>query len=218
MTRARSARQGGALAAQRPPHSRASVGATTPTSAMLPIVPSPTSTSWLADVDHTYRLDLSRLIRANQAMPRNKLGGKWGYRDRDAMDTKGKPDPEQLLLQARQGHRESLGRLLELYRNYLALLTRTQIDLHLRVRVDASDLVQETFLDVCRDFGQFRGSSEIEWVAWLRKVLVYNLARVVQRQVLAQKRNPRREVSLEQHLAVLDRSSARIEAALIGRC
>src|SRR6516162_5416091 len=115
------------------------------------------------------------------------------------MDAKGKPDPERLLAEARQGRGESLGRLLELYRNYLALLARTQIDLHVQGRVDASDLVQETFLDACRDFGQFRGTSEIEWVAWLRKVLIYNLARVVQKQLLAQKRNARREVSLEQH-------------------
>ena len=40
------------------------------------------------------------------------------------------PDPEQLLAEARHGGREALGRLLELYRNYLALLARTQIDLH----------------------------------------------------------------------------------------
>jgi RNA polymerase sigma-70 factor (ECF subfamily) len=133
------------------------------------------------------------------------------------MDAKGTPDPEQLLAEARQGRGESLGRLLELYRNYLALLARTQIDRHVQGRVDASDLVQETFLDACRDFGQFRGTSEIEWAAWLRKVLIFNLARVVQRQVVAQKRNARREVSLEEHLAALERSSARVEAALAGR-
>jgi RNA polymerase sigma-70 factor (ECF subfamily) len=133
------------------------------------------------------------------------------------MDAEAKPDPEQLLAEARRGRGESLGRLLERYRNYLALLARTQIDLTVQGRVDASDLVQETFLDACRDFPQFRGTSEIEWVAWLRKVLICNLARVVQQQVMAQKRTARREVSLEQHLAALDRSSARIEAALVGR-
>jgi len=132
------------------------------------------------------------------------------------MDADSRPDPEQLLAEARQGRGDSLGRLLELYRNYLALLARTQIDLNVQGRLDASDLVQETFLDACRDFGRFRGSSEGEWVAWLRKVLICNLARVVQHQVLAQKRTTRREVSLEQHLAALDRSAERFEA-LVGR-
>ncbi len=102
-------------------------------------------------------------------------------------------------------------------RSYLTLLARTQIDLHLQGRVDASDVVQETFLDACRDFDHFRGNSPGEWVAWLRKILIDNLARVVQRQVLAQKRSARHEVSLEQHVAVVERSSGRIETALVGR-
>jgi RNA polymerase sigma-70 factor (ECF subfamily) len=133
------------------------------------------------------------------------------------MDATERPDPEQLLAEARRGRREALGRLLELYRNYLALLARTQLDLHVRGRVDASDLVQETFLDACRDFDQFRGTCESEWLAWLRKVLLFNLARVVQKQLGAQKRDARREVSLEQQVAMLERSSGRIEAALVGR-
>jgi RNA polymerase sigma-70 factor, ECF subfamily len=133
------------------------------------------------------------------------------------MNAEGRFDPEQLLAEARGGRRESLGRALELNRTYLTLLARTQIDLHLQGRVDASDVVQETFLDACRDFDHFRGSTPGEWAAWLRKILIYNLARVVQRQVVAQKRSARREVSLDQHVAVMDRSSGRIEAALIGR-
>jgi RNA polymerase sigma-70 factor (ECF subfamily) len=134
------------------------------------------------------------------------------------MNPEVRSDREQLLAEARGGRAESLGRLLEPYRNYLALLARTQIDLCVQGRVDASDLVQETFLDACRDFGHFRGMSEGEWVAWLRKILTYNLARVVQRQVSAQKRSAQREVSLEQHLAAMDGSSARIETALVGNC
>jgi RNA polymerase sigma-70 factor (ECF subfamily) len=132
------------------------------------------------------------------------------------MNAQGRFDPEQLLAEARGGRRESLGRALELNRTYLTLLARTQIDLHLQGRVDASDVVQETFLDACRDFDHFRGSSPGEWVAWLRQILNYNLARVVQRQVVAQKRSARREVSLEQHVAVMERASGRIETALVG--
>ena len=133
------------------------------------------------------------------------------------MNAEGRYDSEQLLAEARGGRRESLGRALELNRTYLTLLARTQFDLHLQGRVDASDVVQETFLDACRDFDHFRGSSPGEWVAWLRKILIYNLARVVQRQVVAKKRSARREVSLDQHVADMERSSGRIETALVGR-
>src|SRR5437660_12155487 len=98
-------------------------------------------------------------------------------------------DPERMLARARQAGGEPLGALLELYRNYLHLLARTQIDLHLQARANPSDLVQETFLQACRNFQQFRGQSEKELLGWLRKILVHNLARLVETQVLAKKRN-----------------------------
>jgi RNA polymerase sigma-70 factor (ECF subfamily) len=135
------------------------------------------------------------------------------------MNAKGRFDPEELLEDARGGRAESLGRVLEFYRTDLALLARAEIDLQLQGRVDASDLVQETFLDACRDFHHFRGTSHREWVAWLRKILFFNLARVVQRQVAAKKRSTRREVSLNARAGATDRSSGTIpiETALVSR-
>jgi RNA polymerase sigma-70 factor (ECF subfamily) len=123
-------------------------------------------------------------------------------------------NPEYLLAQARQGRRDCLGALLELYRNYLYLLARTQIDLHLRARANPSDLVQETFLRACRHFGQFRGSSEKELLGWLRRILVRSLARLVEQQIQAQKRDVRREVSVDRQRALLNRSSEHFELAL----
>ena len=135
------------------------------------------------------------------------------------MSAQGRLDPEQLLADACSGRTESLGRVLELNRADLALLARAQIGLQLQGRVDASDLVQQTFLDACRDFRHFRGTSHREWVAWLRKILFYNLARVVQRQVAAKKRSTRREVSLNQRVSAMERSSGanQIETALVSR-
>jgi RNA polymerase sigma-70 factor (ECF subfamily) len=127
-----------------------------------------------------------------------------------------KPDPVKLLREARLRGREPLGRLLDLYRNYLHLVARTQIDLRLRAQASPSDLVQDTFLEAYRDFAQFQGNTEAELVAWLRRILVHNLGRLVQRQVLAQKRTVRREVALRQHLADLESSAARVEAALVS--
>ena len=46
----------------------------------------------------------------------------------------------------------------------------------MQVRLDASDLVQETFLKAHREFGQFLGPSEPELAAWLRQILVRTLA------------------------------------------
>jgi RNA polymerase sigma-70 factor (ECF subfamily) len=135
------------------------------------------------------------------------------------MDADALPNPALMIEQVRQDpsearRRQRLGELLELYRNYLKLLARAQVDLHLRKRADASDLVQETFLDACRDFDQFRGSTEAELMAWLKKILIYNVAKFVQRQLIAKKRDARRDVSLDRQVAAIGQSSAHFEAAL----
>src|SRR3954452_10215216 len=103
-------------------------------------------------------------------------------------------DPQRLLARARADDGDSLGKLLELYRNYLHLMARAQIDLHLQGRANPSDVVQETFVQACANFGQFRGSTEPELLAWLRRILVNTLAGLVERQMKARKRDVRREV------------------------
>lgn len=119
-----------------------------------------------------------------------------------------------LLNAARDGQEESLGKLLQLYCNYLKLIATAQLDRKLRGRMSPSDIVQETLFEAHRDFGQFRGTSELEFLAWLRKILVHNLARVVERHVLTDKRDIRREISMDQIGASLERSTARLVAVL----
>jgi RNA polymerase sigma-70 factor (ECF subfamily) len=60
---------------------------------------------------------------------------------------------------------------LERYRPALRLLARALLARHQRLGLDASDLVQQTFEEAHRDRKQFRGSSEAERFAWLRKIL-----------------------------------------------
>jgi RNA polymerase sigma-70 factor (ECF subfamily) len=96
------------------------------------------------------------------------------------------------------------------YRDYLLLLARAQLDVRLRPRVEASDVVQQTLLEAHRDFAQFRGSSSAELAGWLRQVLARNLANAV-RDLGRAKRDLRREQSLEQ---ALEASSACLEAWL----
>src|SRR5712692_801515 len=123
------------------------------------------------------------------------------------------PDPEDLLRQARAGNDEARGLLLELYRNYLTLLARMQIGRRLQGKVDAADLVQETFLKAHRDFAQFRGNSEGEWVGWLRQILAMNLAHLVRRYCGTHRRNVRLERELVNELA---QSSCVLDQALVA--
>jgi RNA polymerase sigma-70 factor (ECF subfamily) len=114
---------------------------------------------------------------------------------------------------ARAGQADALGRLLELYRNYLELLARLQIGRRLQSKVDAADVVQETFLDAHAAFAEFRGSTERELVAWLRQVLACNLASLIRRYFGTQ----RRDVHLERQLAAdLDQSSQALDRGFVA--
>jgi RNA polymerase sigma-70 factor (ECF subfamily) len=106
-------------------------------------------------------------------------------------------EAEQLLAGARNGDTDALGMLLELYRGYLKQLARKQLRGDLPGKVDGSDLVQETFLRAQRTFADFRGQTEADLLAWLRQILVRNVAACVRRYRLAQLRDLRRERSIE---------------------
>jgi RNA polymerase sigma-70 factor (ECF subfamily) len=51
-----------------------------------------------------------------------------------------------------------------------------ELDPKLQAKGGASDLVQQTFLEAQRDFARFRGDSEDELLAWMRRLLLHNLA------------------------------------------
>jgi RNA polymerase sigma-70 factor (ECF subfamily) len=123
-------------------------------------------------------------------------------------------DPEQLLRLAKAGSGPGLGQLLELYRSYLGLLARLQINRRLQARLDASDLVQETFLKAHRHFGQFRGTTEEELVVWLRQILATTLANLVRHHYGTQRRDLRLERELAADWAALDQSSQMLEQRL----
>jgi RNA polymerase sigma-70 factor (ECF subfamily) len=123
-------------------------------------------------------------------------------------------DLDLLIHQARAGDREALGKLLDRFRSYLRLLARHQLKQRLREKLDASDLIQETFLEAQRDFGQFRGVSEAELAAWLRQILAHNLANQIERFYGAKRRDVRLERDLSLRLA---RSSVALERGLVAR-
>src|SRR4029079_14709156 len=94
-----------------------------------------------------------------------------------------------LLERARHGSQGSLGALLQQYRNYLVVLASMQIDKRLQPRVSPSDVVQETMLRAHKNLAQFRGTTEQEFLGWLRQILVNNLAKFVEQHMLAARRD-----------------------------
>ena len=103
----------------------------------------------------------------------------------------------ELLDQARRGDREALGRLLEAQRPALHRLAERQLGGRVAVRVDASDVIQQTFLEAHRSFPQFAGLDARDLAAWLQGILGHKVAGAVRDHALLQKRDVRRDRSLD---------------------
>jgi RNA polymerase sigma-70 factor, ECF subfamily len=98
---------------------------------------------------------------------------------------------------ARDGSLATVWDLLALCRGYLLQVAAARLDPALRAKANPSDLVHETLLEAYRDFADFRGHSEGEWLAWLRQLLVHNLASFERRYFGTAMRRVQREVGLE---------------------
>jgi RNA polymerase sigma-70 factor, ECF subfamily len=104
------------------------------------------------------------------------------------------PKVSELICRARDGDDECRDRLFEICRNYLGFAARAQVESWLRVKVDASDLVQQTLLEAHRDFANFQGDTEQEWLAWLRRIMAHNVSDFIRRYKGTAKRQIQREV------------------------
>jgi RNA polymerase sigma-70 factor (ECF subfamily) len=102
---------------------------------------------------------------------------------------------------------EELAAALEGCRPYLRLLAQVNLESALRQKVDASDIVQQTMLQAHQALAQFRGQTETELRAWLRRILTRNLLHT-SRDFGRDKRDVAREQPIA---AALDASGARID-------
>ncbi len=118
-------------------------------------------------------------------------------------------DLSEWIAAARAGSDEALGESLEACRAYLLLVAGRELDRDLVAKGGASDLVQETFLEAQRDFRQFNGASEAEFLGWLRKILLHNLANFRRTYRQTDKRKITKEVDIDS-----DRSSRDLRAFL----
>jgi RNA polymerase sigma-70 factor (ECF subfamily) len=83
-----------------------------------------------------------------------------------------------LIRAAQAGSAEAIGELLQSCRTYLLAIGEKELSADLRIKVSASDLVQEAFVEGQRSIAQFQGQTKSEWQAWLRTILIHKLAHV----------------------------------------
>ncbi|HJT32229.1 MAG TPA: sigma-70 family RNA polymerase sigma factor [Pirellulales bacterium] len=94
---------------------------------------------------------------------------------------------------------------------WLKLLARLEIDSRFQGKFSASDAVQQTLAAAWRDWANCRATSDQQRLAWLRKILANQLGQLARQFTTAQRRDVRREISLEHSLA---ESSQRLERFL----
>jgi RNA polymerase sigma-70 factor (ECF subfamily) len=122
-------------------------------------------------------------------------------------------DPELLLILAKTGYGPALVRLLDRYRLALEEQVRGQVGRRLRVKLDVEDVMQEVSLEACRSIGGFRGRTEGEFHAWLRKIVESVLLNQVRYYFCAQRRDLRRERRIG---GDLENSSGWLERGLVA--
>ncbi len=96
-----------------------------------------------------------------------------------------------LLAAARAGSADARGRLLDHFRPYLLAVAAAELDSDLVAKAGPSDLVQDSLCEGQRDFD---GPDDLR--AWLRQVLLHNLANLRRHWRDADKRDVGREIVL----------------------
>jgi RNA polymerase sigma-70 factor (ECF subfamily) len=99
---------------------------------------------------------------------------------------------EDTLAHSRAGDRDALESLFAPWRPLLRLQAQQLLGPALGGRIDPSDVVQEALAQAYADLGQFRGTNEGAWLAWLRAIVAGHVGKSC-RHHLAARRHPGRE-------------------------
>jgi RNA polymerase sigma-70 factor (ECF subfamily) len=120
------------------------------------------------------------------------------------------PETQRLLERAGAGDKEAFERLFAEHRPQLRRFVERRLDPKLRARVDASDVVQETQMEVLGRLADFLQRQPMPFRLWLRKTAYERLLKIRRRHVEAGQRSLEREVPLP------DRSSVALAHQLMA--
>jgi RNA polymerase sigma-70 factor (ECF subfamily) len=125
-------------------------------------------------------------------------------------------DSADLLARARGGDRRALDSLLNRHRERLRRMVEVRLDTRLRARLDASDVLQEAYVEVAGRLEEYLRDPTLPFFLWLRLVVGERLLKLHRHHLGTQMRDAGREVSLYRG-ALPAASSAALAAQLLGR-
>src|SRR4051812_28687374 len=125
-------------------------------------------------------------------------------------------DPADPIETLRGGDRRALAALFDQHRDRLRRMVELRLDPRLRGRLDASDVLQEAFLDVAGDLDAYLADPKVPPLLWLRLHVGRRLTTLHRRHLGTQMRDAGREISIY-HGALPEASSAALASMLLGR-
>jgi RNA polymerase sigma-70 factor (ECF subfamily) len=125
-------------------------------------------------------------------------------------------DPERLIERARAGDQQALNDIFTRYRGRLLRMVEMRLDWRLQARLDASDVIQDAFLQVATRLEEYLRDPKLPLFLWLRLIVGERLAQLHRHHLGTHMRNACREVSLYRE-AMPAASSAALAAQLLGK-
>jgi RNA polymerase sigma-70 factor (ECF subfamily) len=107
-------------------------------------------------------------------------------------------ETQRLLAEARDDEPGARDRLLDRHRAYLRRFVEVRLDPKIRVRVDPSDVVQETQMEAIRRLGRYLEQPPMPFRLWLRRLAYDRLLMLRRHHIGAARRAIEREVTLSE--------------------
>ena len=101
-----------------------------------------------------------------------------------------------LLERIRAGDRRALGELFQQHRDRLRRMVELRMDARLRGRIDASDVLQDGFLDLEKRVDSYLSDPSLPVFLWLRRIVSDRLAMIHRHHLGTRMRDVSQEVSL----------------------
>jgi RNA polymerase sigma-70 factor (ECF subfamily) len=112
------------------------------------------------------------------------------------------------------GAKESLGALLARHEDRLRRMIALRLDQRLQGRIDASDVLQEVYVEVSKGLAEYLRQPDFPFFLWLRGIAGHKLLELHRHHLGTQRRDAGREVSLYRG-TLPETSSAALAAQLI---
>jgi RNA polymerase sigma-70 factor (ECF subfamily) len=124
-------------------------------------------------------------------------------------------ETNRLLQRAADGDQESWGALLTQHEERLRRMVAFRLDQRLQGRIDASDVIQEAFLEALKHLSEYLREPTMPLFLWLRGITGNKLLELHRHHLGTQMRDARREVALYRG-TLPETTSAALAAQLLG--